>query len=92
MNTHTSMKDTKSCVDFDNLFYGSATIGERGQIVIPAEARAEMDLEPGDKVLIMRPPFKKGLVITKLEAARGFIEDFQRSLDRFEKKKDQETE
>jgi bifunctional DNA-binding transcriptional regulator/antitoxin component of YhaV-PrlF toxin-antitoxin module len=34
---------------FDDAFYGSATVGERGQIVIPAEARAELGLTPGDK-------------------------------------------
>jgi AbrB family looped-hinge helix DNA binding protein len=32
--------------------YGSATIGERGQVVIPAEARHELGLEPGEKLLV----------------------------------------
>jgi len=27
------------CVQFEDAFYGSATVGDRGQIVIPAEAR-----------------------------------------------------
>ena len=31
-------------------FYGSATVGERGQLVIPAEAREELGIHPGDKV------------------------------------------
>jgi AbrB family looped-hinge helix DNA binding protein len=33
-------------------YYGSTTVSERGQIVIPAEARREMGLEPGTKLLI----------------------------------------
>ena len=33
-------------------YYGSTTVSERGQIVIPAEARREMGLEPGAKLLI----------------------------------------
>ena len=32
--------------------YGSATLGERGQVVIPAEARQELGLGPGDKLLV----------------------------------------
>jgi AbrB family looped-hinge helix DNA binding protein len=32
-------------------FYGSTTIGERGQIVIPSEARETMNLKQGDKLL-----------------------------------------
>lgn len=30
----------------DANFYGVATVGERGQIVIPAEARKKMDIHP----------------------------------------------
>ena len=33
-------------------YYGSTTVSERGQIVIPAEARREMGLEAGTKLLI----------------------------------------
>ena len=36
----------KSCgVDF----YGSGTIGERGQIVVPSEAREKLNIKAGDK-------------------------------------------
>lgn len=33
-------------------FYGSTTIGEKGQIVIPQEARINMKLKKGDRLLI----------------------------------------
>ena len=33
-------------------FCGATTVGERGQIVIPAEARKEYGLEIGDKVMV----------------------------------------
>ncbi len=45
-------------------FYGSATVGERGQIVIPAEARRDFDIQPGDKLLVLAD-LEKGIVITK---------------------------
>lgn len=34
-------------------FYGSVTVSERGQIVIPAEARKDFNIKAGDKLLIM---------------------------------------
>ena len=32
-------------------FYGSVTVGERGQIVIPVNARKDFGIKPGDKLL-----------------------------------------
>jgi len=34
------------------VFYGTATIGTKGQIVIPADAREDMSMQPGDKVVV----------------------------------------
>jgi len=84
------MKNMKSSDDkggaWDNFFYGSVTVGERGQIVIPAEARAEMDINPGDKLLIMHHPAHKGLNLFKIDAVREFLDEFQRTLTRLEEK------
>ena len=49
------------------LFYGAVTIGERGQIVIPAEARKYHSLLPGDKLLVFRHPHMHGMVLTRLD-------------------------
>jgi AbrB family looped-hinge helix DNA binding protein len=38
----------------DILIYGSVKVGERGQIVIPKEARDELDINPGDILLILK--------------------------------------
>ncbi|AOS61986.1 AbrB/MazE/SpoVT family DNA-binding domain-containing protein [Actinoalloteichus hymeniacidonis] len=37
----------------DRKFYGSVTVGERGQVVIPARARRDHGFEPGDKLLVL---------------------------------------
>ena len=34
-------------------FYGAVTVSERGQIVVPAEARKDFNIKAGDKLLIM---------------------------------------
>ena len=60
----------------EECFFGSATVGERGQIVIPADARSEMGINPGDKILIMKHPIHMGLMLFKIESARSFLDDF----------------
>ena len=38
--------------NFSKRFYGATTVGEKGQTVIPAEAREAMKLKKGDKLLV----------------------------------------
>ena len=66
----------------EDKFFGSATIGERGQVVIPADAREELGFAPGDKLLVMRHPIHQGIMMFKIEAAREFIEEFRAGMDR----------
>ena len=47
-------------------FYGTATIGARGQVVIPVEARADLKLKPGDQLLVMG---KFGKVLGMIKAS-----------------------
>ncbi len=54
-------------------FYGAATVGERGQIVIPVEARKRYNIETGDKILIMGAPHERGLMLVKIDAMREFM-------------------
>lgn len=58
-------------------FFGSVTVGERGQIVLPAEARALFNINPGDKVLVMRHPLSQGLMIVQIDALVDFAEEFR---------------
>ena len=45
-------------------FYGSVTVSERGQIVIPAEARKDFDIKIGDKLLVLGD-LEKGIALAK---------------------------
>ena len=84
MSFHTTRKES----GFDECFYGSVTVGERGQIVIPSEARAEMGIQQGDKLLIMKHPAHHGLMVFKIDSARAFLDDFSAMLDHAEKKEE----
>jgi len=70
--------------DLEEMFFGTSTLGERGQLVIPADARATLGMEPGDKILIMQHPGKNGLIMFKLSHARQFLEEFTRQIERAE--------
>ncbi len=60
-----------------SFFCGSVTLGERGQVVIPAEARKEFGLKPGDKLLVFRHPHVRGVVLTRVEDMRALMEELQ---------------
>jgi AbrB family looped-hinge helix DNA binding protein len=38
-----------------NQFLGITTLGEKGQVVIPAEARERLKLKTGDKLMVVSP-------------------------------------
>jgi AbrB family looped-hinge helix DNA binding protein len=65
-------------------FFGSATVGERGQIVIPAEARKRFGINPGDKVLVIGHPSGSGVVICKIDAMRGMVSSMLVEIDKIE--------
>lgn len=61
-------------------FYGTTTAGEKGQVVIPAEARKLMDIRRGDKLLV----FGMGgdmIALTKLSKVEQFATHLSGKLD-----------
>jgi bifunctional DNA-binding transcriptional regulator/antitoxin component of YhaV-PrlF toxin-antitoxin module len=65
-------------------FYGSVTMGERGQVSIPAEARREMKITDGTKLLVFSGPHKKALLLVKIESVTEFISSLTELLAGFE--------
>ena len=46
----------------DHTIYGVATVGPKGQIVIPVDARRRLGVQTGDKVVIVGPAHKPQFV------------------------------
>lgn len=53
-------------------FYGTATIGEKGQFVIPVGARNALGLSSGDKLLVVGHAGAKKLMIVRPEDLKEF--------------------
>jgi len=46
----------------DKKMFGTATVGTKGQVVIPAEAREEMGIKSGDKLYVFGTGHFVGLI------------------------------
>lgn len=65
-------------------FYGSTTVGERGQVVIPAEARKDYHIIPTTKLLVFGSHEGGGLILTKADSITEFLSRAMNMLTRFE--------
>ena len=57
-----------------NKYIGISKVGEKGQIVIPKEAREMFGIKPGDSLVILCDK-KKGMAILKSDVIESNIDD-----------------
>lgn len=60
---------------------GTSLINEKGQLVIPAEARKRIGLEAGDRVVIMSKENSSALIVIKSEELEALAQDLAKVLD-----------
>ena len=65
----------------DTRLYGTVKVGDRGQVVIPAEARKELDIKPGDLLFVMAGRNRRGIAMVKADAMREFAEKIMQGLE-----------
>ncbi|MFA6350343.1 MAG: AbrB/MazE/SpoVT family DNA-binding domain-containing protein [Candidatus Omnitrophota bacterium] len=68
-------------------FFGKVPVGSKGQIVIPAEARKAMDINPGDNVMIVSgPPHNNRMIsIIPEDEFNKFLKFFEEHLANLKK-------
>lgn len=54
---------------------GVAQLNDKGQLVIPKAARDEINLEPGDRVIIAIAPFGEAILIAKPEQLEAQLQE-----------------
>lgn len=57
----------------DKKLYGTATVGTKGQVVIPSDAREELNINPGDRLYVVGSCEKKWVGFIKEEQLREIV-------------------
>ena len=70
--------------------YGTATVGSKGQIVIPAEAREELNIQPGDRLYIVNAMHGAGVVCLKEEMLESMVQQLTAQVEDFRALQQQE--
>lgn len=67
----------------DKQLYGTATVGTKGQVVIPVEAREALQIEPGDKLYVVGSPSKEFVGFIKEEQLRRMVEHLTENIENY---------
>jgi len=71
---------------FKGKLYGAVTVGERGQLVIPADLRKEFKLSAGSKLMIFANPDKKVISMMGEEDFGNFLHKASAIISKLESK------
>ncbi len=69
----------------ENRCLGSTTVGPRGQVVIPVNARKELDIDAGTTLLVFKSFHGQGLALLKVDAIEQMLAMVSERLTDFEK-------
>jgi len=70
----------------DLQFYGAVTVSKRGQIVIPAQARRDLNIEVGEKLLVVGG-LGGGLMFVKTDIVSRVLAQWARLARQLEEKR-----
>ena len=73
---------TKSHME-DRKLYGTATVGTKGQIVIPADAREEMGIKSGDRLYVVGKASGGFIGLLKEEALEKMVQQLSEQVEAF---------
>ncbi|QQR83026.1 AbrB/MazE/SpoVT family DNA-binding domain-containing protein [Candidatus Peregrinibacteria bacterium] len=67
-------------MDHEKTFYGSTVIGERGQMVVPSDARKSLRLKKGEKLLVFGV-HEDTLIITKVGSLEKYMQHLTQKVE-----------
>jgi AbrB family looped-hinge helix DNA binding protein len=71
---------------FKGKAYGAATVGERGQLVIPSELRKALSIKPGDQVMVFAKLDKRIISLMPEKDFSQFLERASKLIAKLESK------
>lgn len=66
--------------------YDVVTVGERGQIVVPAKARRDFGIKPGDRLMVVRGLEDLGIVLMNTKYLSSVLSKILKSIGKLRKK------
>lgn len=76
---------------FKGRTYGPATVGERGQLVIPAELRKALNIKSGDQLMVFAKLDKKVISLMPAKDFSRFLEKAAKFISKLESKVPKKT-
>ena len=70
------------------IVYGIVTVSEKGQIAIPVDARRDLGIKAGDKLIVLKRRDEAGLTLIKLDKIDELIFLIQEDEEFFKKLKE----
>ncbi len=67
----------------DKKLYGTATVGTKGQVVIPADARDELGIQAGDRLYVVGSCERKWIGFIKEEQFREILEHITDNVENY---------
>lgn len=67
----------------DKKLYGTTTVGTKGQVVIPSEARDALNIQPGDRLYVVSTSDGAGIVLLKEEKLSEMVDNLTAQVDIF---------
>ena len=67
----------------DKKLYGTATVGTKGQVVIPADAREELEIQTGDRLYVVGSSERKWIGFIKEDQLRELIDHITDNVENY---------
>ena len=71
------------------IFYGSTTVGERGQIVLPVKLRKDFKINKGDKLLVIVDPHGSRITLVNPDTMNKFLDMMSENINQMKTKIEQ---
>jgi AbrB family looped-hinge helix DNA binding protein len=81
------MKRERGLCSKRRIVYGVVTVSEKGQIAIPVDARRDLNIKAGDKLIVLKRKDEAGLTLIKLDMMDELMFLIQEDEEFFEKLK-----
>ena len=68
----------------DKKLYGTASVGSKGQVVIPADARQALNIQPGDRLYVVGSEKSQSIGFIKEDQLRHIVEHLTQNIESFQ--------